>query len=484
MAPGCTINATDEALSPAPVPRKSHTHQFWITIVALSLLAFVSALDVMIITTALPTILANALGRKIPIIMSIVLFMVGSAISGAAYNATTIIVGRTVQDVGAGGIYVLIDIVCCDLVPLRDRGTYIGIVNSWAGIAAALGPVLGSVLRQRHWRWIFYMNLPICALPLATILLFMNAKTGDGTVSPRNLDYLRNAIFIPSMIAILFELITGGSEYPWSSWRIIVPLTLGAVGWIDFHIHNRTSAAAYTLTFLGSLLIQEAKFFLPVYSGPIGILSSAAISGILLSKFGVYRPLHAAAFGLSILAYGLFTLLNQNTLKVSWAFFELIIAGGLGMTVSVILPAILAALPESDVASATATFSFIKTFGFVWRVTIPSIIFNAVFDNNLSLVSSSDLQRQLENGQAYSFASRAHKVSTMLDQNVWDEVVQVYIISLKAIWWFGLAVSSFSFLIVGAERGLELFTELKTEYGLDDGKKGDSRHASAESSKN
>ncbi|KAI1077232.1 major facilitator superfamily domain-containing protein [Whalleya microplaca] len=488
-SPG-TIDVTGEALPPVPGPSKSKTPQFWITIVGLSLLAFVSALDVMIITTALPTIVKRY--RRIHAV---------SLFSGAAYNATMIIAGRTVQGVGAGGIYVLIDIVCCDLVPLRDRGTYLAIVNSWAGIAAALGPVLGGALGERHWRWIFYMNLPICALPLATISLFMNAKTGNGAPSLRNLDYLGNFIFIPSMIAILFGLIAGGSEYPWASWHIIVPLTLGAVGWIGFHIQqhffasnpsvptrlfsNRTSAIGYALTFLGSLLLQEAGLFLPVYfqavldttvfdSGiyflplAIGTLFSAAIAGILLSKFGVYRPLHAATFGLSTLAYGLFTLLDRDTPKVAGAFFELIIAGGLGMTISVILPAILAALPESDVASGTAAFSFIKTFGFVWGVTIPSIIFNAVFNTNLSLISSSDLRKQLENGQAYSFASRVHNVSAMVDQNVWDEVVQVYITSLRAIWWFGLGVSSVAFLLVGGERGLELSTELKTEYGLED----------------
>ncbi|KAI1654944.1 major facilitator superfamily domain-containing protein [Daldinia decipiens] len=516
-------NPSNEANHPTSPPRKTHSTRFWITIISLCLLAFVSALDVMIITTALPTIvqdvggstqytwiansfvfassvvqplvgqLANTLGRKTPILGSIIFFTVGSTIAGAAYNSAMIIAGRPTQGLGAGGIYVLIDIVYCDLVPLRNRGTYLRIVNSWAGIAAALGPVLGGILGERNWRWIFFMNLPIYALPLITIFSFIDPKSGSGIASIRNLDYFGNFIFIPSMVAFIFALVTGGSEYPWSSWRIILPLVLGVIGWIGFHIQqhyfasnpsiptrlfsNRTSAAAYALAFLGSLLLQKAGLFLPVYfqvvltttvfdSGiyflplAIGTLFSAAITGILLTKTGAYRPLHAAAFALSILAYSLFTLLNRNTPKVTWAFFELIIAGGLGITISVILPAILAALPESDVASAIAAFSFIKTFGFIWGVTIPSVIFNAVFNDNLSLTSSLDLRKH-----------QARSVSETLDPDVWDQVVQVYIVS---------RVSVVALLLVGAERGLELSTELKTEYGLNEEKGSDEAHNTKE----
>ncbi|KAI0116751.1 major facilitator superfamily domain-containing protein [Daldinia grandis] len=106
--------------------------------------------------------------------------MVGSAIAGAARNAAMIIVGRLIQGIGVGRIYVLIDIVCCDLVPLRGRGTYLGIVNSWAGITAALRPVLDGILGEKNWRWIFFMNISICAPPLVTIFSFMNPKPGSG----------------------------------------------------------------------------------------------------------------------------------------------------------------------------------------------------------------------------------------------------------------------------------------------------------------
>ncbi|KAI1446719.1 major facilitator superfamily domain-containing protein, partial [Annulohypoxylon stygium] len=517
----------------SPVQPGNRPAQFWIIIASLSLLAFISALDAMIITTALPTItkdiggsseyvwiadsfvvastvlqpligqLADYLGRKIPTIGSVALFTIGSGIAGGAHNVGMFIAGRSIQGIGAGGMYVLIDIICCDLVPLRERGKYLGIVNSTTAVAAAIGPVLGGALARANWRWIFWLNIPICGVPFFTLLLFMNMKSGDaqsrGWGRLARVDYIGNVIFIPSLIALMFGLVTGGIEFPWSSWRIILPIVLGVLGWIAFHVwehfttypsvpsrlfSNRTSATAYALTFSASVLATTLGYFLPVYfqavlrttvfySGvyylpsAIGILVSAVIGGVLLSEFGAYRPFHALAFAFGTIGFGLFTILRGNSHAVAWVFFQLIVSVGVGIPVSTCLPAIMAALPESDVASATAAFSFIKTFGYVWGVTIPSILFNAVINNNLSLISSPSLRDQLRNGGAYSFASQANSLAGSVDGIVWNEVEQMYMRSLNAIWWFGLGISAVSFLAVGLERGLELSTELNTEFGLD-----------------
>ncbi|OTA98520.1 hypothetical protein M426DRAFT_69671 [Hypoxylon sp. CI-4A] len=507
--------------------------RFWIIIASLSLLAFVSALDAMIVTTALPTItndiggskqyvwiansfviastvlqplvgqLADIFGRKLPTIASVALFIIGSGIGGGAYNPGMFIAGRSIQGVGAGGMYVLIDIICCDLVPLRERGKYLGMINAWAAVAAAIGPVLGGALGRANWRWIFWLNIPVCGVPFFILLLFMKMKSGAGESRGWNrlsrIDYIGNIIFIPSLIALMFGLVTGGIEFPWSSWRIILPIVLGGLGWISFHLWehftlhpivpsrlfgNRTSATAYGLTFIASVLATTVGYFLPIYfqavlrttvfySGvyylplAIGTLVSAIIGGVLLSQFGAYRPLHAGAFAFAIIGLGLFTILRGSSHAVAWVFFQLIVSVGLGVPVSTCLPAIMAALPESDVASATAAFSCIKTFGYIWGVTIPSILFNAVVNNNLSLISSSSLRAQLRDGGAYSFASQVNGLAGSVDAGVWSEVEQVYVRSLNAIWWFGLGISVVGFLAVGLERGLELSTELHTEFGLD-----------------
>ncbi|KAI1363925.1 major facilitator superfamily domain-containing protein [Xylaria arbuscula] len=533
-SPGAEKAATtsdDNIDTPTQPTRTISPARFWITILSLSLLGFVSALDVTIIPPALPTIienlggstqyiwtansfvlassvfqplvgqLANILGRKMPTIASISLFIIGSGIAGGATNLAMLIAGRAVQGVGAGGIYVLIDIVTCDFVPLRERGKFLGIVQASGGVAAALGPVVGGALAAKNWHWIFYINLPICALPLLTIILFMHAHKGTGADTFRNLDYVGNLVFTPSVFAVLYALISGGIEHPWSSWRVLVPLVIGLAGWAFFHLYQhyfasnpsiptrlfttRTSATGFALSFLSAVLLQTIGFFLPVYfqsvlgtsvslSGvyflpvTVGVLFSAAGAGVVLSKFGQYRPLHVVAFALSVLGYGLVHLLDQSTYKAVWVILELLLSVGLGITISTILPAILAALPDSDVASANAAFSFVRTFGFTWGVTLASIIFNAVFNRNLSQIELPSLRDELRNGGAYAFASQVEKVKPLIDAESWNQILRVYIASLRSVWWFGLGTSILALLLVVVEEDLVLSTELETDYGLHD----------------
>lgn len=523
--------------------------RFWGIFAALCLLSFISALDVAIITTSLPTItediggatqyvwiansfvvaasvlqplfgqLADLLGRRGPFVAAIVLFTLGSGIGGGADGVAMLVAGRAVQGAGAGGIYLLLSIVCCDLTPLRERGKFLGLMHGCAGVAAALGPVVGGAIAQWNWRWVFYVNIPICGVALVWILLFMRMKSGGGGGGAAaaaavaaaegggqrfwsrlaRLDWLGNLIFIPSMISLLLGLTMGGVQYPWSSWRIIVPLVAGVCGWVAFHVQqhfaaapsipgrlfsNRTSATGFVLTFLSSVLVQAQSYFLPLYfqaalantvleSGinflpfAIGTLSFAATAGMLLAQFGAYRPLHAASFALSAVGFGLLTLLDGAVPRAGWVPIELIASAGCGLVLSTLLPALMAALPEGDVASASAAFNFMKTFGYVWGVTVPSVIFNGVFDSNLHRISSPELRSQLQNGAAYSFASQVHQLRDHLSAEVWGELVFVYTRSLRAIWWTGLGISIVSFFAVGLERGLELRKTLDTEYGID-----------------
>ncbi|KAI3317914.1 MFS general substrate transporter [Xylariaceae sp. AK1471] len=518
--------------NPKPTKAFSRSSRFWGSFSALCILAFISALDVAIITTALPSIVsavggatqyvwiansfilassvlqplygqaADIFGRQTPLLISTALFTIGSGIAGGAVNPAMLIAGRTVQGTGACGLYVLTDIVCCDLVPLRERGKYVGIMNAFAGLAAAIGPVLGGTLASANWRWIFYLNIPVSGIALGMIMFFMRLETGrysalDIKSKFKRIDYIGIVIFVPSIVSLLYGLISGGVVYPWSSWRVILPIVLGVAGWVVFHVQqahavfasvppslftNRTSATAYALTFSSSTLVQTVAYFLPIYfqgvkaispllSGvyflpfAIGTLVSAVVGGVALSKIGAYKPFHAAAFALSTIGFGLFTLLSPRTPTVAWVFFQLIASVGAGFPLATLLPAIMVALSESTVASATAAYAFIKTFGYIWGVVIPSIIFNAAFNANLALISSAQLRSQLRDGAAYAYAAELHRFT--LSRELRDEVIGVYVKSLKVIWWTGLGISLASFLLVWIQKELELRTELDTEYGLE-----------------
>ncbi|KAI0449994.1 MFS general substrate transporter [Xylaria acuta] len=472
-------------------PKSPKGIRFGGIIAASFFLSFICATDYVwiansfVVTSSIPHPLvgrvSDLFGRSIPLITSTALLLLGSGIAGGAENSAMLTGGRTVQGAGAGGLYVFLDIVCCDLVPLRERGKYLGLINSFAALAAALGPALGGAIAQSDWRWIFYLNILLCSVALIVVLTFMRVKRGilDGTgPALYRLEYLGNSIFIPSMIAILFRLISGGIDFPWSSWRVILPLVLGAVGWVAFHIQqhlarhpsipsslfsNRTSAAGYLLTFLSSVFVQAVAYLMPIcFQAALG--TSVLHPGLYFLPFAVGTLLFAVVGGVLMSTIrGLFTLLGNHPPTVLW---------------STRLPAIMAALPEANVASATVFYAFIRTFGFIWGANIASVAPNSLFDSNLHLISDPSLRDQLRNGAVYAFASQIHQIRNMYSTETLNQIQAVYVKSLEGIWCIGLGLSLLGFLIVGLERSVELRKDLDTAYGLGETGKEESQDTS------
>lgn len=336
-----------------------HSLAFWIIIAVLCLTTFVTSLGTLVITTALPRVtdaiggqvhyvwiansfmlgatvvqplcaqLSNIFGRRNPMLIALVLSSLGSGIAGGAYNMVMLIAGRTIKGLGSGSLFVLVDLVVCDLVPLRDRAKYSGIVLSTAALGTALGPIVGSALAQADWRWCFYFILPRATPCLGVMAFFLRLKhqrEPTWKTALARVDFVSALIFIPLMTALLLGLIMGGQVYPWSSWRVILPIVLGGVEWIAFHIHqapslckepsipprlfqNRTSAIGFILCFNSNVLLNWATYFLPFYFQAVKtaspllsgvyvlpfnlfLIPSAMVSVALLSKLGAYKPLH------------------------------------------------------------------------------------------------------------------------------------------------------------------------------------------------
>ncbi|KAI0114678.1 MFS general substrate transporter [Hypoxylon sp. NC0597] len=515
--------------------------------VSLCCASFMSALDVTIVTTALPTItrdiggedkyvwiansytitqtaiqpffgqLSNIFGRRYVTIAAIIIFLLGSGLSGGAINVGMLIVGRCIQGLGAGALMMLLDLIICDMVPLRDRAKYVGIVMSSSAVSAALGPLIGGAIVQTiSWRWTFYINLPIGGLVLIAIILFLKTKYKRSPTwmqALARIDYLGNAIFISSIISLLLGLIMGGQVFPWSSWRIILPIVLGVVGLGLFVFYestslckeptiplelfgNRTSASAYAITFLSAMLIQWATYYLPIYfqgvqlSSPIRagiqilplntcIIPFTMVAGIIVSNTGKYIHLHFTSFALIALSFGLFSRLDQYSSTAEWVLLQIVAAAGLGFTLNSPLTALQASLPDSYSASATATYAFLRSFAFVWGITIPAIIFNAQVANNaFRITADPELQSALGSGAALGYTTRQFLMSLASDTR--DQVVNIFTDAFQITWYISLAFSLLGFILCFGEKQLELRTTLDTEFGLDEKKKGDENNNKTE----
>ena len=156
--------------------------------------------------------LANVFGRRWPTIVSTATFILGSGIGGGASNMSMLIAGRVIQGVGAGGINVLIEIIVCDLVPLRQRGQYIGMIFGVIALGTALGPLFGGLIVQRTtWRWVFYLNLPIGGVALVILILFLHVKYNqEKTFADKltQIDWVGNLLFVATISAIVRLILT------------------------------------------------------------------------------------------------------------------------------------------------------------------------------------------------------------------------------------------------------------------------------------
>lgn len=503
----------------------------WCIFLVLCLLSFISAVDATIVTTSLPTItreiggaeqyvwiassfvfastapqplygqISNIFGRRNPMLFAISLFALGSGLAGGSKNPGMLISGRAIQGLGTGGLYVLSDIIICDLIPPRHRGPYLSAVLSTAAIGTVVGPVIGGALAQVQWRWVFWLNLPISGIGLAAILLLLNVKYKRSPTWKHALgrvDFLGNAIFVPSIISIFLGLIMGGTRFPWGSWHIIVPLVLGVLGWVLFHIHqaspickepstpprlfkHRTSAAGFAIIFLCAIILQAIAYFLPIYfqavkaTSPVmsgvyflpfalAIIPFGGFTGTIMSKTGLYVPLHWLGFAMNAVGAGLLSTLDESSGRAAWICFQILSSGGTGIIFTATLPSTLAPLREADVAVATATYSFVRSFGLVWGVTMASIVFNGLVNKNLASVGDPTIRAIMDDGAAYSYASGG--LIPSLPSDTRKEVINLYVQALRAVWLVVAAISCLGFCCVFIEKQVELRKNHTTEFGL------------------
>ncbi|KAJ1900937.1 hypothetical protein LPJ66_001145 [Kickxella alabastrina] len=228
--------------------------------ICLALTMLMAALDLTIVTTAIPKIseqfkalsqatwiataymltttalqplygrLSDTFGRVPTLISAIVIFMVGSGVCGGASSMGMLIFGRALQGVGGAGLIALVFIIISDVTSEEERPAYLGVLGAVWSIASVIGPVLGGVFSDKvTWRWAFYINLPISGVVLIIVILFLRLPqpTGSFWQKLKTVDLLGSLVLIGGVVMILLALTWAGRSLPWKSARVICLLVFG-----------------------------------------------------------------------------------------------------------------------------------------------------------------------------------------------------------------------------------------------------------------
>ncbi|WP_083971036.1 MDR family MFS transporter [Actinoplanes awajinensis] len=356
-------------------------------------LLFTTYIIVAGVTTPLYGKLADLYGTRRLYIFAISAFLVGSVLSGAAQSMIQLIVFRAVQGVGAGGLSVLTMTVVAEIVPLRERGKFMGMFGAVLGVGAIAGPLLGGILTdQLSWRWIFYINLPLGLIALVAIVRELKLPPKKSTAP---IDYA-GFFLLAALIADITLLASwGGAQYAWSS-PIIIALAAGAMVLVAlfvmrelrapepimpprlFRIPSITFACLANVmvhtwvTVIGTfvpLFIQLAMGISAFNSGllqlPIvfGLMVVSIVGGGLITKWRRYKWSPVLGSALAVPSLLLFATMTPDTslwLVVTYmVFFGLTV----GLCMQPLMVAIQATAPERDMGSATATGAFSQRIG-------------------------------------------------------------------------------------------------------------------------
>jgi EmrB/QacA subfamily drug resistance transporter len=495
-----SATATSPAPAPPPPARVLTGRARTIAFGSVALGILLAALDGTIVATALPTIvgdlgggshvswvvtayllaqtavtavvgkLGDQFGRKQVFQISVTVFIIGSALCGLAQGMAWLIVSRSIQGLGAGGLTVTATALIADIIPLRERGKYQGALGAVFGVATVIGPFLGGLFTDNlSWRWCFYVNVPLAIIVI--LVARRSIPEVPGGARPR-IDFPGMVAVSAGAAALVLATSWGGTTYPWLSWQIVGLLALGAAilaGFVVIELHadepilpmqlfrSRVFADCCALSFVVGFTLMGSMTFLPTFfqyvdgdsatkSGlrmlplVLGLMLTAVTAGNVVSKTGRYKVFPVV--GSLVMTVGLVLLSRMDAGTSGWlsAIYLFVLGLGIGLSMQVLVIIVQGSVAYAELGVATSGVTFFRTIGSAFGSAVFGTLYVNFLDDRLltALARSPGLT---QSDVATPGALHA------LDEALIQPVVDAYAESLSSVFLWAAPVALVAFVL-------------------------------------
>ncbi|RHZ47397.1 putative MFS drug transporter [Aspergillus thermomutatus] len=428
--------------------------------------------------------LSDIWSRKYILFTGLAIFFFGSLAASLAQTATQLIIFRAFTGVGGGGLMTVAQMIVSDVVPLRERGKYQGILGAVVAIANGIGPVIGGALASASiendsWRWIFRLNLPLTALTTLCVFFFMPLRKVSGAwkVKLAAVDFVGAALALGGTAVLLLGLNWGGGEYAWASAHVVATLVVGVVVCVAFvlwqwkgaayplvpmHIfRSRIVNGACLTMFVNGWNFLVQVYYIPTFyqlvfgystvkAGamllPITLLQTASstVSGLVVHWIGRYRECILFGWMIWAVGLGLFSTLDQSSGLGKQIGYGILTGVGVGNTLQPALIAIQAGVERRDMAVVTSFRNFVRNLGGTLGLAVSGTIINNLLSSSISSLGFTPSQTRsfLSSPQNYLSSLSADEA-----ERVRALVVPAYKRGFMVIFVIGGALAAFAFCL-------------------------------------
>jgi EmrB/QacA subfamily drug resistance transporter len=351
--------------------------------------------------------LADTVGRKPIMLIGIGLFLVGSVLCGFAWDMTSLIVFRAVQGLGAGAVLPVSITITGDIYSVRERARVQGYIASVWAVSSVVGPTLGGLFAEfASWRWIFFVNIPLCIIAALMLLRAYHEEVGR---EKHRIDVAGASVLTVALTLLILAVLEGGQAWAWNSWQSIGAFTVGGLLLVAFAFIERRAAEPVLPLWLfsrrlivttslislgvGAVLIGLTSFvptFLEVSAATSPLISGLAVaaltlgwpiaasqSGRLFLRIGFRRT---ALIGLAVAVLGAAALVVASFTPNPWttAIACFIVGLGLGLVASPTLIAAQSSVPWTERGVVTGANMFLRSVGSAVGVAIFGAVANGV----------------------------------------------------------------------------------------------------------